>query len=362
MPPNLKAVLFWIFRTITLYLSGFAALGLIVIALSIEWIGQHNLMTAFLIYLPGWIWALPLAIMAPLLLVVRPSYGLCALLLILVYWGPWLGYELITPKSDLQAQAEIRVLSWNRGQAGGQSLQPFKNRVQPNVIAFQDAARRLVSYQAAPEYADLPLAASMGEFLVLSRFPVRATESISFPVSLSLPKSETVTVAARFEIDGPSGTLALYNVHLPTPRDTLSFYRRGAFLLGVIGLPGTEWGRKRAEYQKYWDGLLALNRQLVERMTAEKIPVLVTGDFNSPALGPAHRLYAASLHDSHEEGGRGYGYSFPGETGNPVALLRPWLRLDRILAGKEWELVSQETETGRTSQHLAVFAAYKKSN
>jgi endonuclease/exonuclease/phosphatase (EEP) superfamily protein YafD len=131
-------------------------------------------------------------------------------------------------------------------------------------------------------------------------------------------------------------------------------------VLGLIGLPGTEWGRKREVYQAYWDGLLALNHQLAESIAADDLPVLVAGDFNSPALGPAHRSFTRFLNDSHRQGGSGYGYTFPGTTGNPLALFRPWLRLDRILASDSWQLTGQETETGRKSQHLAVFAAYRE--
>lgn len=358
-PENLRAALVWLLRTSTLVIAGIAWLGLVAIALGMDWVGQRNIATAFCMFLPRWIWALPLAMTVPLLLIVHWKAGLGALATVLLYWGPWTGFEWLGTKSDLSVVADVRLLTWNRGQSGGESLQPFKQRVRPDIIALQDSARRLPGYQSSPDYAELPHAAQAGEFLVLSRFPVRASEALAFPTEPGVPDARRIIVAARFEVEGPGGVFVLYSVHFPTPRDTLSFYRRGVPVYGLIGIPGTGWGRKRATYQAYWDGQENLHRQLVERIAREQMPTLVAGDFNCPGFGPWHRIYTRHLEDSHAEGGSGYGYTFPGKTGNPVALFRSWLRIDRILASSHWELVCQETETNRGSQHLAVFAGYR---
>lgn len=358
-PENLGAALLWLLRVSTFAVSAVAFAGLVIVALGMEWIGQRNIATAFCMFLPRWIWALPLALLTPLLLILHWRAGLVALGTVLFYWVPWTGYEWLGSKSDLSAAAEVRVLTWNRGQSGGESLQPFKNRTRPDIIALQDSARRLPGYQSSPDYADLPHAAQMGEFLVLSRFPVRATEPLAYATQPGVDGARQTIVGARFEVDGPRGTFALYSVHFPTPRDTLSFYRRGVPIYGLIGIPGTGWGAKRRTYQAYWDGQENLHRQLVERVKNEKLPRMVAGDFNTPAFGPWHRLYTRHLRDSHSDGGSGYGYTFPGKTGNPLALFRSWLRLDRILADDSWQLVCQETETNRGSQHVAVFAGYK---
>jgi vancomycin resistance protein VanJ len=358
-PAQVFTTLLWLTRFIVVSLAWLSLLGLIVVVLGLEYIGQHNLFTAFLLYLPAWIWALPLACLVPLLLICRPRLGLGSLTLVLLYWGPWLGFRFSSVPPSAPSAGEIRLLSWNRGQSGGESLQPFKNKVQPNLIAFQDAARRLAGYQNASEYADLPHAAQEGEFLLLSAFPINHSQHLLFQADPALANDPPVAVAARFEVAGPAGPFAVYNVHFPTPRDTLAFYRRGVFLLGLVGLPGTEWGNKRALYQDYWDRFLSLNLQLADRIRSDSLPVLVAGDFNSPAMGPAHRFFTRFLDDSHLEGGGGYGHTFPGSTGNPIALFRPWLRLDRILASHHWKLTSQQAESGRKSQHLAVFAAYR---
>lgn len=359
-PQNLRGAILWLLRACTLVVAGFSLLVLVAAALAMEWAGQHNLATAFAMFLPRWIWALPLAMTVPPLLLLHWKAGLGALAAVCLYWGPWMGYGWLGSKLNLETAADVRVLTWNRGQANGESLQPFKNQTRPDLIAMQDAGRRLAGYLSAPEYADLPHGAEAGEFLLLSRYPVRATGLLSFPAHPGLDQANYTTVAARFEVDAPSGTLAFYNVHFPTPRDTLSFYRRGIPLYGIIGIPGTGWGRKRENYQAYWDGQGNLHRQLIERLKSEKLPKIVAGDFNTPAFGPWHRMYTELLNDSHAEGGSGYGHTFPGKTGNPLALFQSWLRIDRILADNTWCLACQVTESDRASQHLAVFAAYRR--
>jgi endonuclease/exonuclease/phosphatase (EEP) superfamily protein YafD len=357
-PTQILAALLWFFRAAVKVFSLMAAVLLVTTTLALHWGGQHNVTTAFLLYLPAWLWALPLAVLLPLLLFVSRRGALVAAVMLTAYWGWWLDYGWVGPQ-DLNAPSDVRLLTWNRGQSGGQSLQPLKQRVRPDIIALQDAHRRMSSYTAAPEYADLPHMAQEAEFLVMSRFPILRSESIAFPSAPDAVPEKNVIIAGRFEVDGPAGVFVLYSVHFPTPRDTLSHHARGAFLLGLLGVPGTEWGRKRVEYQRYWDMHLFLARQLRQRIAAETLPTLVAGDFNSPAMGPVHRQFASLLQDSHMEKGTGYGYTFPGTTRNPLAFFRAWLRLDWVLASRHWETLAQETESGRASQHLAVFAAYR---
>jgi len=357
-PAGLLRSLGWLLSWSIIITGALACSGMVIMAAALDFVGQRNMTTAFFMYFPVWIWALPAALMVPLLLLVRWRLGLITLLLVLIFWGPWSGYQW-SGQQDLRIPAEIRILSWNRGQSNGESLQPFKNLTRPDVLTMQDASGRLAGYQSAPEYAELPHAAQVGEFLILSRFPILRSAAVTFATE---PTGKLQTIAGRFELQSPDGVFVVYSVHFPTPRGTLDFYKRGAFLLGVLGLPGTAWGDKRTEYQRYWNAQLALAKQLAQQVQTETLPVILAGDFNSPAIGPIHRLFKAFLRDSHLTGGTGYGYTFPGKTNNPVALFRSWLRLDWILASKQWELVSQQTETGRTSQHLAVFAAYQKTH
>ena len=165
--------------------------------------------------------------------------------------------------------------------------------------------------------------------------------------------------AARFEVDWQGRKVAVYAVHLPTPRDLLLWYRKGAFLYGVLGFPGSPLAARRAQYQEFWDGQIAMTQQLLDAIEEDPLPALVAGDFNAPSLGYIQKLLARQLVDAHEEAGRGSGFTFPGYTRNPLSLGGPWMRLDYLLASRDWQAQWCVTESGRRSQHQAVAAGFR---
>jgi endonuclease/exonuclease/phosphatase (EEP) superfamily protein YafD len=133
--------------------------------------------------------------------------------------------------------------------------------------------------------------------------------------------------------------------------------RNGGFLTGILGLPGTPWAAKRHSREAYWESSLSAARQLVAQIVGENLPVIVVGDLNNPPFGPFYRVFSSNLSDTHRDQGQGYGFTFPGETGNPLALFRPWLRIDYIWhSPTHWTTTRQVTEPSRASQHRAVFA------
>jgi endonuclease/exonuclease/phosphatase (EEP) superfamily protein YafD len=95
-------------------------------------------------------------------------------------------------------------------------------------------------------------------------------------------------------------------------------------------------------------------KELADRIARETDPVIVAGDFNTPARGRVYHAFANELVDTFEKRGRGFGFTFPGKTRNPFSLFGPWLRLDIIFAGKDWRVVDHIVEPDRPAQHRAV--------
>lgn len=127
---------------------------------------------------------------------------------------------------------------------------------------------------------------------------------------------------------------------------------------GILGFPGSPWESKKAHYQAFWDEQIAIAREISDHIAQEKDPVIVVGDFNTPAFGPIYRIFASQFQDAHLKAGEGTGFTFPGNTRNPLAFFRPWLRLDMIFAPQHWKLWRCETiET--QSQHRPVFAEFE---
>lgn len=338
--------------------TGFSyASTLLLLALSLRLIGENNVTLAFLLYLPHIIWLLPLpALLLPTLIWQRKVFLTLILTSTFFIWsvmGYRLGSDEPLPQSGRTADM-LTVLTYNRGQHANQSLQPFKNLTHPDLLLMQEASGRAPGYAKAEAYQGFTHSAGQDQFILLSKYPITDTSTLSLPFG-----ERQETVAARFEVNWNGQSIAVYSVHLPTPRDTLLYYRRGAFLYGLLGLPGTTWGEKRKNNQAYWDARLELSRALIEQLKKEKLPMIVVGDFNAPHAGYNHRLFNSFLQDSHKKSGSGLGYTFPGTTRNPLSAGGPWMRIDYIFCDQNWKCLRNTAEKNRRSQHRAVSATLK---
>lgn len=334
---------------------GYALLLLLAMG-SFRWIGERNLTLAFLLYLPRIGFLIPSAILLPPALLFHRWSALALLgssLLFLFGAMDFRARPAPAPSASVAGKS-LTVLTFNRGQHMNQSLQPFKNRVRPDLILMQDAGGRAARYLAADGYGEFPHATDTGEFTLLSRFPILDAAPVTLP-----REDPNRPVAARFTIDFEGRRVAVYSVHTVSPRDTLLYYRRGAFLYGLIGIPGTPLGDKREAIQVFWNGRIAQARELRDRIASDPLPALVGGDFNAPAGGLIHGLFRGRFRDAHAEAGHGFGYTFPGTTRNPLSLGGPWMRIDYLLCDEAWEPVWCITEADRPSQHRAVAAKFE---
>jgi vancomycin resistance protein VanJ len=340
------------FRSLTLWLTVIYFVLGAGLCFAMQFVGERNITTAFLLYLPPSVWLIPLA---PLMflgllfhrrcLMVQMAVG-CLLLV-------WLGYPLVrlsAAAADADKNTEISVMTYNRGQNMNQSLQPFKNATHPDILVFQESAGRASGFLNSPDYVEFGHAADIGEFTLLSRYPI--IDRTPVPVGAN-PSSVR---AARFVIDWNGRSISVYAVHLMTPRDVLGFYMRGAFLWGVIGVPGTPGAAKRRHYQTFWDQQIADASQILAAVRADANPCILAGDFNAPHTGYIHGMLAAELGDAHAAAGHGLGFTFPGVTRNPLSLGGPWMRIDYIFYDRHWKAVDCVTEKKRPSQHRALMA------
>ena len=326
----------------------------ILLPLLLRHVGENNVTLAFFLYVPLQIWLLPLVPLFGLALLFLQWRLLIVLAISVPMFCRWpMGHRI--GKSELPPVAErpedsLTVLSYNRGQHANQSLQPFKNAVAADLLIFQEAAGRAPGFAAADTYSEFTHAEGEGEFVLLSKFPIGKPRPIEVTAAHGPYKA-----AARFEVNWNGRAIAVYAVHLTTPRDVLLYYRRGAFLYGVLGVPGTTWGEKRKHNQKYWDDRTAMARELADIIAADPLPTIVAGDFNAPQAGYVHGIFDDILDDSHKTAGAGFGFTFPGATRNPLSLGGPWMRIDHIFYSPDhWSAVAAVAEKDRPAQHRAV--------
>ncbi|MCW0220428.1 MAG: endonuclease/exonuclease/phosphatase family protein [Prosthecobacter sp.] len=328
----------WIF--ILLYV-----VALVAFIAALSWIGEKNVTSAFLLYLPPAIWWLPAVPLAFFGLLLNRKA-----LLILLLGMLWFGYAFLGWRmggTGENPSGALKVMTYNRGQHMNQSLQPFKEATTPDIILFQEASGRAAGYAAAADYSEFIATKSLGEHTILSRYPI-LEEALLPALPGNSPK------AARFVIDWNGKQVAIYSVHLQTPRDVLGAQMRGGFLYGILGLPGTPWAAKRRQLQIFWDDQMADAELILKAVREDPLPAIVAGDFNAPHMGYIHRLITRELGDSHATVGQGCGFSFPGSTHNPLSAGGPWMRIDYVFFTQHWQAVNCITEPDRPSQHRAL--------
>lgn len=326
------------------------SLGLLI---ALRHFGEAHHGMALLLFVPPALWLLPSLLLLPFALI----WGCWRALPLLaasvwVVLSPFIGWqpERGAPLATDYAAPSLTLMTWNRGQHGGQSPIDFKRRQQPDLLVLQESALRERTLARSNDYGDYTVFQSAGEHTLLSKFPI--LESSLLPAGTTPREAR----AARFVVDWNGRRIAVYSVHLRTPRDVLLGQWKGGLFYGLFGFQGTPWAERSAQYQVFWDGQLDDARMILDAVRQDPLPALVAGDFNSPHTGHVHLLLTRELGDAHAQAGAGFGFTFPGKTRNPLSAGGPWLRIDYIFFSRHWSAMTCTTEAERASQHRAVAA------
>ncbi len=93
--------------------------------------------------------------------------------------------------------------------------------------------------------------------------------------------------------------------------------------------------------------------RLADYVAVEPGPTLVTGDLNAPVQSlVCRRLFGAGLRDAFTQAGFGYGYTYGGYT----RVRRPYVRIDHILASRQWQVRHCWVGNAAGSDHCPVIA------
>jgi len=339
-------VLSWVRRALGWLTYGYVTL-VAVLLLALEWWGERNWLLSVFLYAPPQIILVPLFILSPLCLAFRwRMLGWHIGTIVLLFFG----YMSFRWSSVPPPTAEsVSAVTFNFGESSRSQFMGFIENEKPDLIILQDARGR-----AADLLRKIPgmHASGIGQFVLLSRFPIRQGTLVGNPKIISH------AVAARWEVTIQGRDVAIYGVHLPTPRRELSrFIGKRRVIAGLIGYGDRETGF--GEYREWIAERIVLAEMLARIFAEEQSPMIVAGDFNTPDHGHIYRLFAAQMTDAFAHAGRGWGLTFPGSTRNPLTLFGPWLRIDYFFSGRGWEPVECRPERGKKSQHKAVFARFE---
>lgn len=195
----------------------------------------------------------------------------------------------------------------------------------PDVILFQEyteAWHDAIDAALADRYAYVSTAAREDSFgmAVYSKLPFVGEVDYELPIAdETLPQSRAVIRIGNRPV-------AVYNIHL--------------------------WPAKSLENWKYQRWQFA---SLLELLEAERLPILLCGDFNFTTQTAFHRrLSERNLTDAHEMSGWGLGNTWPVD-GVRRYLVHPGVRVDHVYLSRE--LVSTRCRTGQGlgSDHRPIF-------
>ncbi len=301
-----------------------AVLVLAVLVLE-RWPAERTWVTALLTYAPqmGWV-ALPALMLAWGLLARNWPAAALNLGVALVALFALAGLQIPAPRPAGDAADTLRIATWNIHEYSG-DISRLGERIRSwdcDIVCLQEArGHRLRAL--LPEYAE----ARFGDVRIFVRGDILEREPI-------LPGHRYLrpALACDLEIRGRRLKLATVHFAMSDRRESLTNRNRslGEYLANSVRVRGIQCER------------------ILEWLPDEG-PVVVAGDFNTPANSMFHRRMRRRLTDSFGSAGLGFGYTF-------LARGLPVFRIDYIWTGNGVRPIRCWTSGAAPSDHRPVIA------
>ncbi|WP_182864781.1 endonuclease/exonuclease/phosphatase family protein [Rhodopirellula sp. JC639] len=295
-------------------------------------LNSHWLITVFL-FSPRWVVALPLLLLVPLTLLVRwrltPVYLIHTGLILF----PILDFQLPrSPATSTEATPTIRVLTCNVG--GGtlddRRLIELLREHQVDVMLLQECTQAVAD----------PLMGQLGwnhrqmhHVLIASPLPLSQPRILG-----RQPRANFNAVAAiGCQLTLPQGDrIQLASIHLPTFRPALEKIQNFDFQHGPDAIDRLGQTRR------------GISMRVAEAVGDVNFPTILAGDFNVPVESVFYRDYWSPYQNAFSIAGSGLGYTkytrFHG------------IRIDHILADKNWDVLSAQVGPDLGGDHRPVIA------
>jgi endonuclease/exonuclease/phosphatase (EEP) superfamily protein YafD len=332
-------------QTLVTVVAYLYAVGILGAVLAMRFIGERWWLTAAALYAPRVVFALPLPVLALLLMVFSlwrqlATQAVAALLLLF----PLMGLQPPRPSGRKAGAPALRVLSYNvdGGALGYAGVVAEIEHYGPDVAFLQELGDpREIAERLGKSFSSVRVT---GQFLVATRHRIVSEADPDKVLYDGRARSARFT---QYVIETPLGPLAFYNVHPISPRQGLLALRGGGVLSKLrMGHLPTEF---HAGPLRHEAGLRETQVQdFAQAASREKLPVVIAGDTNLPGLSWILNRYLSSYQDAFEHAGRGFGYTFPaGEA---------WMRIDRVMATGDLRFVGFEVGRSMASDHHCVVA------
>lgn len=332
----------------TVRIASVVDFALIMVATVILWaVSERTWWGSIFTFLPRHVF-----LIAPLLLLVCSVLAdrwsiLVNLAGIVVVIGPLMGghFSVAAFFAETRPENSLTVISCNMEyfQPGVEvAFQEIAGRA-PDVVAFQEAVG---GWEFFPRYFPGWHIVHEDQFWIGSRYPLRRIDICN---TGDFPHPTAVSV----RIDAPAGPFILHDVHLTTPRYGFLEINWHSILNGSGPRNLEAYNARRAsEARKV--------RAYIERIDASledgRLPVVVVGDFNTPAVSNLYRDAWSGFANAFETAGLGFGYTAPCTHHRYWFNDVPWVRIDHILVDDRWAVSAFDVGRGRGSDHRLVAA------
>jgi vancomycin resistance protein VanJ len=330
----------WIRRLFALLAVAYP-LSLLVVTVTLRYVGERWWVSAVGLYLPRAGFALPLPFIAAALGVLRMRWflGLQSVSALVIVF-PLMGFVLPLHGLSRGDRATLRVLSFNvnSGRNGEQAVIDQVEHYSPDLVLFQEVGGGSRQIFEALLRARYPTVESSGQFVMATRYALSADGG---PAVIK-PSFQ------RYALDTPLGRTVVYNVHTNSPRGPL-YEIRGRRGLPREILSGRVFrGAAAADVESNVVLRASEVQAFSDAAASETDPVLLAGDTNLPELSPLLHRYLSTYQDGFASAGWGFGYTFPADK------WRPWMRIDRILVREPLRFVGFEIGQAHASDHFCV--------
>jgi endonuclease/exonuclease/phosphatase (EEP) superfamily protein YafD len=306
-------------RRLIMAVSSAYLAAVLLVAATMWLLGDRTVVGSVLLFMGRWVFLLPLALLVPLALWIRPASLVVLLGAALVVLGPIMGFRTGWRRYlPHPAGAPLRVVTFNAegGRILAQILPSVLERWRAQIVAFQEcgpelaAAGRLVPGWHVFASRDLCL---------LSRYPIRDSAVMDRSALDRVKQSANDQIGGagyvvRFVLDAPTGPIRVANLHLETPRKGFEGLMRGD--LARLGM-NTEIRDIESHLARSW-------------VDSGSGPLLVLGDFNAPVESRIFAGHWGDLADAFSVAGTGFG----------MTKYNGWIRarIDHVLVGPAWHV------------------------